>query len=256
MFDVWSIAWISVVIVQAYIHFIALPRQRKRLEEDRLMEEEIRKNMEQIGVCNAATYQRSSYSSKEAGTSLANSCIDNEDNNGIIVDSHDVTVTSFASSLHRSLPLVITPVAQNPLGADGLPDPGEDEDLEPIDDGEEESRLKLLKYYYSPSTPDIYSQEPFRSSCGSISSLEEDPDPRLRIGRTCSIVQPTLQTVPPASNGPSNNGVLKRRDNNNHSKSKKDTFIRQRHVGFSNVSSPVEAAPTLSIHSAPAVQCV
>jgi hypothetical protein len=55
--------------------------------------------------------------------------------------------------------------------------------------------------------------------------------------------------VPPASSGPVTKGVLKRRDVNDHSKS-------NRHIGFSDISSTVEASPTFAIHSsAPTVRC-
>ena len=107
MIDAWSIAWVSVVVVQAYIHFVALPRQRKRLEEDRLMEEEIRKNMEQIGVCNASTYQRSSYSSKECITSLADSSIDNE--------ATTTTTTRLILMVSHPAPALLTSPQRPPL---------------------------------------------------------------------------------------------------------------------------------------------
>lgn len=179
--SIGTLAWVGVIVLQAYIHFVALPRQRLRLEEDRKVENEIRKSIELNGVCNAATYQRSGYSKEDLAILANGDSFDGE-------EDCDSCSGSSNSSPRRSDPTAITGPQhlhrwkhrQRGTGPDGLPDPDDDEDLDPIDDGEEEARLELLKYYYSTETPPLYSMEPFKSSCGSISSLEDDPDPSSR----------------------------------------------------------------------------
>ena len=230
--SIGTLAWVGVIVLQAYIHFVALPRQRQRLEEDRKVENEIRKSIELNGICKAATYQRSGYS-KEDLAILASADSFDED------EDCDSCSGSSNSSPRRRDPTIITGPQhllhrQRGTGPDGLPDPDEDEDLDPIDDGEEEARLELLKYYYSTETPPLYSYEPFKSSCGSISSLEDDPDPSSKTKTSSnvtsgtasdfhgsSISQPILQQE---SREPVANSAIRRRST--------ATRRERRHVGF------------------------
>lgn len=230
--SIGTIAWVGVIVLQAYIHFVALPRQRQRLEEDRKVENEIWKSIELNGICNAATYQRSGYSKEDLAILASDDSFDEE-------EDCDSCSGSSNSSPRRSDPTAITGPQhlhrptnrrQRGTGPDGLPDPDEDEDLDPIDDGEEEARLELLKYYYSTETPPLYSYEPFKSSCGSISSLEDDPDPSSKTIATIGtasdfhdsfISQPILQQE---SREPAANSAIRRRAT--------ATRRERRHVGF------------------------
>lgn len=239
--SIGTIAWVGVIVLQAYIHFVALPRQRLRLEEDRKVENEIRKSVELNGVCNAATYQRSGYSKEDLAILASADSFDE-------VEDCDSCSGSSNSSPRRSDPTTITGpqhlhrLRQRGIGPDGLPDPDEDEDLDPIDDGEEDARLELLKYYYSTNTPPLYSYEPFKSSCGSISSLEDDPDLSSKkknsatSGKTSdfhdsSISQPILQQE---SREPAVNSAIRRRTT--------ATRRERRHVGFVQDVSAVNSA--------------
>lgn len=234
--SIGTIAWLGVVVLQYYIHFVALPTQRRRLEEDRKAENEIRKRIELNGVCNAATYQRSGYNTGDLAILASVDSSDEE-------EDCDSCSGSSNSSPRRSHPACMIGHGPQHLhrgtGPDGLPDPDEDEDLNPIDDGEEEARLELLKYYYSTDTPPLYSMEPFKSSCGSISSLEDDPDPsKGKSGKTTSrtsafhdsaITQPILQE----SRESAANRSIRRRPTCTAA----DSSRRRRHVAFAHVVS-------------------
>ena len=223
-FSLGTIAWVGVIALQAYIHFVALPRQRLRLEEDRIVENEIRKSIERNGVCNASTYQRSGYTQEDLAILASVDSSDEEDCGSCSGSS--------TSSPRRSQPTTVTGPQhfrprQRGTGPDS--DPDEDEDLDPIDDGQEDSRLELLKYYYSTDTPPLYSMEPFKSSCGSISSLdiEEDPAASRSKSKTTSSSNFYAQPVLHEDRGPATNSALRRRSN------AADTRRSKRHVAFS-----------------------
>ena len=147
-FSLGTIAWVGVIALQAYIHFVALPRQRLRLEDDRRVENEIRKSIERNGVCNASTYQRSGYAQEDLAILASADSSDEEDCGSCSGSS--------TSSPRRSQPTTVTgPQHFRPRQRGTGPDfdPDEDEDLDPIDDGQDDSRLEVLKYYYSTDTP-------------------------------------------------------------------------------------------------------
>lgn len=230
--SIGTVAWVGVIVLQAYIHFVALPRQRLRLEEDRKVENEIRKSIELNGICNAATYQRSGYSKEDlAILASADSFDENEDCDSCSGSSNssprrrDPTAIIGPQHLHRPT----NNRRHRGTGPDGLPDPDEDEDLDPIDDGEEEARLELLKYYYSTETPPLYSYEPFKSSCGSISSLEDDPDPSSKTktsatSGTASDFHDSSKSRPILRREPAAKSAIRRRAT--------ATRRERRHVGF------------------------
>ena len=145
--DLGTIAWVGVIALQAYIHFVALPRQRLHLEDDRRVENEIRKSIERNGVCNASTYQRSGYTQEDLAILASVDSSDEEDCGSCSGSS--------TSSPRRSQPTTVTgPQHFRPRQRGTGPDfdPDEDEDLDPIDDGQDDSRLEVLKYYYSTDT--------------------------------------------------------------------------------------------------------
>lgn len=224
--SIGTLAWVGVIVLQAYIHFVALPRQRLRLEEDRKVENEIRKSIELNGIRNAVTYQRSGYSKEDLAILASADSFDDEN------EDCDSCSGSSNSSPRRRDPTAITGpqhLRQRGTGPDGLPDPDEDEDLDPIDDGEEEARLELLKYYYSTETPPLYSYEPFKSSCGSISSLEDDPDPSSKTKTSA-----TSGTGCDFHDGSTSRPILRREPSAKSAMRRRDTATRRerRHVGF------------------------
>ena len=216
-FSLGTIAWVGVIALQAYIHFVALPRQRLHLEDDRRVENEIRKSIERNGVCNASTYQRSGYTQEDLAILASVDSSDEEDCGSCSGSS--------TSSPRRSQPTTVTgPQHFRPRqrGTGPGSDPDENKDLDPIDDGQEDSRLELLKYYYSTDTP------PSNPPVVVISSLEEDPDPSKSKSKskTTSSSNFSAQTVLHGDRETAANSAFHRRSN------AADTRRSKRHVAF------------------------